>query len=162
LKKNTVLLVEDSKVQKLAYERILHKAGHLVINAGDGEEAVRVAQEESPDLILLDMLLPKLSGPEVLHALKQDPTTARIPVMVLSGLPQCNEAKLRFEGAASYFEKSRLVDSVSGERLFLEMIFESAQQVERDQGIGGRNLAWRNVMGKGMGHQPETHFDRQA
>jgi CheY-like chemotaxis protein len=126
--KNTVLLVEDSKVQKLAYERILHKGGHLVINAGDGEEAVRVAQEKCPDLILLDMLLPKLSGPEVLRALKQDPTTARIPVMVLSGLPQCNEAKLRLEGAASYFEKSRLVDSVSGEASFLEMISKALRK----------------------------------
>jgi CheY-like chemotaxis protein len=122
LKKNTVLLVEDSKVQKLANERILHKGGYLVINAGDGEEAVRVAREKVPDLILLDMLLPKLSGPEVLQALKQDPATARIPVIVLSSLPQCNEAKLAQEGAANYFEKSRLFDNAAGEASFLDMI----------------------------------------
>lgn len=122
LKKSTVLLVEDSKIQKLANERILHRGGYLVINAGDGEEAVRVAQERIPDLILLDILLPKLSGPEVLQALKRDPATARIPVIVLSGLPQRNEAKLTLEGAANYFEKSRLVDSALGEASFLKMI----------------------------------------
>ena len=104
-----MLLVEDSRVQKWANERILHKGGYLVINAGDGEEAVRVAREKIPDLILLDMLLPKLSGPEVMRALRENPATAKIPIIVLSSLPQCNEAKLAQEGAASYFEKSRVV-----------------------------------------------------
>lgn len=122
MKQVVVLLVEDSKVQKLANERILHKAGYIVLSAADGEEALRVAHDKLPDVILLDMLLPKLSGPEVLHALKEDPATAQIPVIALSGLPQCNEAKLTQEGAASYFEKSRLVDDHLGEAGFLEMI----------------------------------------
>jgi CheY-like chemotaxis protein len=119
--KTTVLLVEDSKLHKLANERILHKAGYLVLNAGDGEEALRLAHEAVPDLILLDLLLPKLGGPEVLHVLKRDPVTAHIPVIVVSILSQVNAAKLRAEGAADYFEKSRLVDP-AGEGAFLEMI----------------------------------------
>jgi CheY-like chemotaxis protein len=122
VKQKVVLLVEDSKVQKLANERILHKAGYLVLGAGDGEEALRLAHDKVPDVILLDMLLPKLSGPQVLHALKEDATTAQIPVIVLSSLPQSNEAKLTHEGAASYFEKSRLVNDALGERVFLETI----------------------------------------
>ena len=56
--KKTILLVEDSKVQKLANERILFKAGYLVLFAGDGEEALRLARESVPDLVLLDLLLP--------------------------------------------------------------------------------------------------------
>ena len=116
--KTTVLLVEDSKVQKLMNERILHKAGYTVLNAADGEEALRLARETIPDVVLLDMLLPKLSGPEVLQALKQDPATARIPVIVLSSLPQCNEARLAQEGAASYFEKSRLFDNARARHRF--------------------------------------------
>jgi response regulator RpfG family c-di-GMP phosphodiesterase len=68
------------------------------------------------------MMLPKLSGPEVLQALKKDPATARIPVIVLSSLSQCNEAKLTQEGAASYFEKSRMLDNARGEAAFLDMI----------------------------------------
>lgn len=68
---------------------------------------MRIAQT-SPDIILLDMLRPKLSGPELLRAPKINPLTAVIPVIVLSGLSQKNEAKLVKDGAAAYFEKSRL------------------------------------------------------
>jgi CheY-like chemotaxis protein len=74
----TVLLVEDSKIQKLQNERILHKAGYWVLSAADGEGALRLAREKVPDLIVLDMLLPKLGGTEVLQALRQDPATALI------------------------------------------------------------------------------------
>ena len=76
-----VLLVEDSKIQKLANERILHKAGYIVLNAADGEEALRLAREKIPDIVLLDMLLPKLGGREVMRALRADPPTAMIPVL---------------------------------------------------------------------------------
>ena len=60
--KATILLVEDSKLQKIKNESLLHKAGYRVLHASDGEEALRVARESAPDLILLDMLLPKLGG----------------------------------------------------------------------------------------------------
>jgi CheY-like chemotaxis protein len=56
----TVLLVEDNRIQKLVNERILHKAGYTVLHAADGEEAVRLARANPPDIVLLDMLLPKL------------------------------------------------------------------------------------------------------
>jgi len=54
------------------------------------------------------MLIPKISGPDVLRALKQNPATLHIPVIVLSGLSQRNEEKLLKEGAAAYFEKGAL------------------------------------------------------
>jgi DNA-binding response OmpR family regulator len=57
-----------------------------VIHAGDGEEGLRAARENIPDLILLDMMLPKVSGLDVLRALKIDVLVKRIPVIVLSGL----------------------------------------------------------------------------
>ena len=91
---------------RLALERTLVKAGHKVLSAEDGQRAIKVAQERSPDLILLDMMLPKLSGPEVLAALKQDPVTSRIPVIVLTSLSQKNEEKLRQAGAAGFLVKS--------------------------------------------------------
>lgn len=78
------------------------------MSTDDGEPALREAQEHMPDLILLDMLLPKLGGPEILRALKSDPLTARIPVVVLSSLSQKNEAKLKTDGATAYFQKSKL------------------------------------------------------
>ena len=104
----SILLVEDSKFLQRATERILQKAGYSVTTAADGEEAVRIATTEAPDLILLDMLLPKLSGTDVLHALRACEVTANIPVIVLSGLSQKNEAKLINEGANAYVEKSRI------------------------------------------------------
>ena len=76
-----VLLVEDSKFLKVATERALSSAGYEVISAGDGELGLRVAREHLPALILLDVMLPKMSGPEVLKALKKEPATAAIPVV---------------------------------------------------------------------------------
>lgn len=112
-----VLLVEDSKFLRLANERVLAKAGYDVSTAGDGEEALRVAKEKLPDVILLDMLIPKLSGPEVLKALKENPTTVHIPVIVVSALSQRNEEKLLKEGAAAYFEKGQLDLEKNSDRL---------------------------------------------
>ena len=103
-----VLLVEDSKFLRMANEHALSRAGYLVSTAADGEEALRIAKDRLPDIILLDMILPKISGPEVLKALKANPATRNIPVIVLTSLSQKNEEKLIHEGAAAYFEKSTL------------------------------------------------------
>jgi len=101
-----ILLIEDSKFQRIANGRALLKAGYSVIHAGDGDEGLRIARENMPDLILLDMMLPKLSGLDVLRALKADVLVKHIPVVVLSGLGQANEAKLLKEGAAAFLVKS--------------------------------------------------------
>lgn len=100
--------MEDSRFLRVASGRIFAKAGYEVAMAEDGEEALRLAFDSVPDLILLDMILPKLGGPEVLRALKKCPRTAAIPVIVLSSLTQKNDAKLMKEGATAYFEKSKL------------------------------------------------------
>jgi CheY-like chemotaxis protein len=93
---------------RLANERALVKAGYTVWTASDGEEGLRMAYAMIPDLILLDMLLPKLGGEHVLQALRTNASTALIPVIVLSSLSQTNENKLKKEGATAYFEKSQL------------------------------------------------------
>jgi len=103
-----ILLVDDSRFLRMAYERVLLKAGYQVAAVSDGEEAVRLAEERPPDLILLDMLLPKMSGPDVLRTLRRGADTAQIPVVVLSSLPQSNEQKLRADGATLYCQKSAL------------------------------------------------------
>jgi len=93
---------------RTANEKALARAGYSVVTASDGEEALRIAYARIPDLILLDMLLPKLGGAEVLQALRNNPLTTSIPVIVLSSLSQKNEAKLKQDGATAYFEKSRM------------------------------------------------------
>jgi CheY-like chemotaxis protein len=101
-----ILLIEDSKFQRIANERALVKAGYGVIQAGDGEEGLRKARKDIPDLILLDMMLPKVSGLDVLRALKGDVLVKHIPVIVVSGLGHANEAKLLKEGAAAFVLKT--------------------------------------------------------
>jgi len=112
-----VLLVDDSKFLRMANERALARAGYQVTTAADGEEALRIANDKRPDIILLDMMLPKISGPEVLKALKANPATMDIPVIVLTSLSQKNEEKLLHEGAAAYFEKSTLELDKNSDRL---------------------------------------------
>ena len=112
-----ILLVEDSKFLRLATERALARAGYEVSSAADGQEALQVAREKLPDLILLDMLLPKMSGPEVLVALKKDPFTKAIPVVVITGMSQKNAGRLREDGAAGFLEKSALELNKGSEKL---------------------------------------------
>ncbi|HEY1800543.1 MAG TPA: response regulator [Terriglobales bacterium] len=113
----TILVVDDSRFLRITNERALQKAGFDVIGAADGEEGLKMARERLPDLILLDMMLPKLSGPEVLKALRSDSATSKIPVMVLTSLSQANEEKLKSEGATEYFEKGTLSLDKSPDRL---------------------------------------------
>jgi DNA-binding response OmpR family regulator len=101
-----ILLVEDSKLLRATIERALTRQGYVVLGAGDGEEALRLATTSHPDLILLDMMLPKITGSSVLQSLKINPTTLHIPVIVLSSLSRKNETRFLIEGAAAYFEKS--------------------------------------------------------
>jgi CheY-like chemotaxis protein len=96
---------------RLVIERALARAGYSVTTAGDGEEALRLAFERPPNLILLDMLLPKLGGPQVIQTLKKNSVTAEIPIVVISSLPQTNEARLKKEGAVAYFDKAVLNES---------------------------------------------------
>lgn len=125
-----VLLVEDSKFFRIANERALAKAGYQVVIAGDGEEALQAANDYQPDIILLDMLLPKISGPQVLKALKANPATKDIPVVVLTSLSQKNEEKLINDGAAAYFEKSALELDKSSDRLLaaVKTVFDRIEQ----------------------------------
>jgi CheY-like chemotaxis protein len=103
-----ILLVDDSKFLRMATERALQRAGYVVITGTDGEEALEMARREKPDLILLDMLLPKLPGHEVLKALKNDPATAKIAVVVLTGLSQKNAMRLQKDGACGFLDKAEL------------------------------------------------------
>jgi CheY-like chemotaxis protein len=143
----TVLLVEDNRIQKLVNERILHKAGYTVLHAADGEEAVRLAREVIPDIVLLDMLLPKLGGREVIQALKESSSTAQIPVLVFSGLPQANEGKLKKDGAAGYFEKSRLAANGEGEADLLGLIERLIQESKAGKKAGGRSASAAHLGG---------------
>jgi PleD family two-component response regulator len=82
----TVFVIEDSKLLRAMIQRLLGKAGYSVVSAAGGEEGLRIVRDQKPDLVLLDMLLPKLGGEEVLRHLKLDAETAGVPVVVLTSL----------------------------------------------------------------------------
>ena len=129
-----ILLVEDSKAIRRENESALHKAGYEVICAEDGESALEMAQKQKPDLILLDMILPKLSGPEVLRHLKENATTIAIPVVVLSSLSEKNRSKLLEEGAEEYIEKNSLVP-IRGVNLLPKMLENIICRINRRRGV---------------------------
>jgi CheY-like chemotaxis protein len=104
-----LLLVEDDRFLRKAAEASLRREGFEVLIAADGEEALRQAAATMPDLILLDLIMPKLQGFEVLRRLKEDPATAAIPVIILSNLGQERDVKQAMDaGARAYFIKSNL------------------------------------------------------
>jgi CheY-like chemotaxis protein len=103
-----ILLVEDSKFMRIAAQRALLRAGYGVSVAEDGEQALQMAKKERPDMILLDMMLPKISGPDVLKALKKDPETEKIAVVAFTGLCQANAGRLQHDGASGFLEKSSM------------------------------------------------------
>jgi len=104
-----VLLAEDDRFLRKAAGAMLRRQGFMVLTAEDGEEALRVARAEIPDLILLDLIMPKIQGFEVLKALKDDPNTSTIPVIILSNLGQESDSKAAREmGALDYWVKANL------------------------------------------------------
>jgi len=85
-----VLLIDDSRFLRAALEKTLSGNGFEVRVAKDSAEGLRLAEQEGDfDIILLDLFLPKTTGQEILKRLKQNPATAGIPVLVLSGTTYC-------------------------------------------------------------------------
>jgi len=129
-----ILLVEDSKPIRRANERALLSAGYEVVCAVDGESALRFARDLKPDLILLDMILPKMSGVDVLRYLKDEPATSDIPVVVLSSLSEKNRQKLIEEGAEDYLEKGELMPE-EGVNLLPQMLEDVICRINRKRGV---------------------------
>ena len=104
-----VLLAEDDRFLRRAAEARLRRHGLEVLTAADGEEALRLARSEPLDLVLLDVVMPKLEGFEVLRLLKADAATASIPVIVLSNLGQERDmAQAKALGALAFLVKAHL------------------------------------------------------
>ena len=80
----TVLLVEDEPAQREVLAYNLEAEGFAVAQAGDGEEAMMLVDEAAPDIIILDWMMPNLSGIEVCRRLKMRPETRNIPIILLS------------------------------------------------------------------------------
>ncbi len=105
--KHKIVVVEDEELLLKGLNVILLSAGFAVISATDGEAGEKAIIENLPDCVLLDIMLPKKTGFEVLAALRKNPKTKHIPVIVLSNMGQTDEVKKGLSlGAQDYFIKA--------------------------------------------------------
>ena len=104
-----ILLVEDDRFLRKAAEAALKRRGYHVVTASDGEEALRLVRTEKPELILLDLIIPKIQGFEVLRTIKAAEETAAIPVIVLSNLSQDHDREATLAaGAVAHLVKANI------------------------------------------------------
>ena len=103
-----VLIIEDDVLMMDIYSTVMSAAGCQVLKAWDGEEGLKVVAEQTPAVILLDLVMPRLTGFEVLERLKGDTATRGIPVMVVSNLADDkNIGSAMSRGADKFFAKTR-------------------------------------------------------
>ncbi len=101
-----ILIVEDNPMNLELATDLLEAAGYVVIQAGTAEEGIKLARDESPDLILMDVGLPGMDGLEATGVLKQDPATKDIPVIAITAhAMKGDEEKALAAGCAGYITK---------------------------------------------------------
>ena len=101
-----VLMVDDEASGRRIAKLLLERAGYRVLTAPNGEEGLVLAKAEHPDVILLDVMMPKMDGYETLRRLKRDPDTRVIPVLMLTAKGSEQDIQMSFElGAVFHLDK---------------------------------------------------------
>lgn len=102
-----ILIIEDDPIFQQTLGEFLRAEGFKVFSAVDGVEGIKETQKQSPDLILLDIILPKKDGYEVIAELKKEPATKNIPIMLLTNLGGVQDVEKALGlGATTYLVKS--------------------------------------------------------
>ena len=128
----SILVVDDEPENLELLEAILASAGHTVRKAADGQEALRAVDEEPPELILLDLVMPGLSGFEVCEMLRGQPRTARIPVIIVTGFDQFGtKERILALGAEDYLTKPILPADVQARVEALLKVRHLQQDLDR-------------------------------
>ena len=105
----TVMIIEDDRFLSSLVKARLEKDGFTVVQAFDGEEAIQKLKGEKPNLIILDLIMPKVTGFEVLQMISITPGFEKVPVIILSNLAQDSDIeKARQLGAKEYFIKVKV------------------------------------------------------
>ena len=113
-----ILLVEDDRYLRRACETALRQRGFAVSSAVDGAAALEAIASEVPDLVLLDLLMPRVTGLEVLRSLRSRPETRALPVLILSNSSREQDlAEIKQLGVAGYYVKSDLSLQELGDRI---------------------------------------------
>jgi CheY-like chemotaxis protein len=100
----TIMLVEDNEASRDALSRRLERRGYRVLAAADGLQAVSMARDSGPDLILMDLGLPVLDGWDATRRLKEDAKTQHIPIIVLSAHAMTNDRDMALAAGGDDFD----------------------------------------------------------
>ena len=98
-----ILIADDLQQNRELLEAYLADEGHEILMAADGRETLEVATQQQPDLVLLDIMMPKLSGYEVCQRLRQDPRTKDIPVLMVTALKEMGDIEKAVAAGADDF-----------------------------------------------------------
>lgn len=102
-----ILVIEDEATLQKALVEMLEQSGYEVASALDGERGWELVKEQKPDLILLDIILPKMDGFDVLKNIKGNPETAAVPIIILTNLGDLSNIQKALElGASTYLVKA--------------------------------------------------------
>ena len=99
----TILHIEDNEFNRKIVRDLLARTSYRLIEAPDGESGVATAQRERPDLILADIQLPRMSGLDATRALRADPETAHIPIIVITSFALSGDDQKALEAGASHY-----------------------------------------------------------
>jgi two-component system, cell cycle response regulator DivK len=106
MSERTILYVEDNEYNRKIVRQLLGRTSYRLVEANDGESGVAMAQQEIPQLILMDVQLPKMSGLDATRTLKADPRTSHIPIIVITSFALSGDRdKAAAAGADSYLAK---------------------------------------------------------
>lgn len=114
-----ILIIDDEKALLTMYEDKMKTEGFEVVTAADGEEGLQKAIDTKPDVILLDIIMPKVNGLDVLKNFKSNEATKHVPVYLLTNIPEVSAEKGKELGAAGYLfkaetEPGKLVEFLKG------------------------------------------------
>lgn len=98
-----LLVIDDDPDQRRLLERVLGAAGHRVVTAADGRSGAEAARALRPDVVILDVLMPGLNGYQTCRAIRQDPATAQVPVIILTSKDEPTDALWSEEVGANAF-----------------------------------------------------------
>ncbi len=112
-RRRTILVADDSPMLLETARELLEEAGYQVLLAADGLEALRLVREEHPDAVVLDLLMPRLTGFDVLREIRADERIRSTPVLAMSGVYKDNVLVfLQQLGAKGFLDKSRMRESL--------------------------------------------------
>lgn len=122
----TILLAEDDVILAELYTDRLRQEGFTVVHANNGEDALRMVGENNPSLIILDIMMPKMNGLDVLKNLKENPATKDIPVIIVTALVQeIEKINKMMNPADAYIVKSEVLPA--------EIIEQVKKRLNRDE-----------------------------